>query len=43
MSEYFALREQDRVPDEVFMEQLAKLYRATRVYFADQPGNGEHQ
>lgn len=43
VSEYFEMREQDVLPGEEFMEQLAKLYDATRVYFADQPGNGGPQ
>lgn len=39
VSEYFTMRELNVVPSEEFMEDLAKLYEATRVYFADQPGN----
>lgn len=44
VSLYFEMREQDRVPDEEFMEQLAKLYAGTRGYFDPQPpANGDPQ
>lgn len=33
VSEYFAMREENRVPDETFMEALAEQHAATRRYF----------
>lgn len=39
VSELFAMREASVDPDQDFMEDLAKLYAATRRYFPPSPGN----
>lgn len=41
VSEYFAMREQQVEPEQEFMEDLAKLYSATRRYFPGDPGEDE--
>jgi len=38
VAEYFAMREAQIEPQEGFMEELAKLYAATRAYFPPPPG-----
>lgn len=38
VSEWMAMREQHIEPPEGFMEDLAKLYRVTRMYFPSPPG-----
>jgi hypothetical protein len=40
VSAFFEMREGNQDPDEEFMEHLARLYAATRLYFAEQPGDG---